>query len=469
MILVPDKSEIDSDGYELQQRRSFCDTRPETLLPLSAPVDHNENSRREEDFTYKNWKRSGPRWRKKVVKRRCHSIILLLLVGYFIATFVRPRVLRLVHWFKDSRHIPVPSDISVGRCANFTAEPHPSFEFEMSLDAGYILARGGLASGQIILSQSTDFSRRRNGSRSARVVVDAIATDPHFYEYVQVCETMERGWKQMSGVGIFSVSWRPDVKGSFRVLVELPANEGAPLSAGLVRIDTPNFSQKIGRLKDVHFDRFEAFSSRAPIVADFISARSSLFKTTQGTIKGSMHATLDTELHTTKADIDVDFVLHDPQLVSDEKYRPASSALLRTTRGSIKAYSNLTSRTRTNGAFKIDASTTRGKVDIGFVEAPVNSSLNVYASTSFNEVSVGVHSTFEGKFRLGTLFPWQNVLRSTTGPVVQDPAGKGRPRVLHEYSRGIFSRDGAVIWGRGHETAGYVHLKSWLGSTKFIF
>lgn len=200
-----------------------------------------------------------------------------------------------------------------------------------------------------------------------------------------------------------------------------------------------------------------------------------------------MHATLDTELHTTKADIDVDLVLHDPQLVSDEKYRPASSALLRTTRGyvlnglvtvsltpspthrSIKAYSNLTSRTRTNGAFKIDASTTRGKVDIGFLEAPINSSLNVYASTSFNEASVGVHSTFEGKFRLGTLFPWQNVLRSTTGPVVQDPAGKGRPRVLHEYSRGIFSRDGAVIWGRGHETAGYVHLKSWLGSTKFIF
>lgn len=70
------------------------------------------------------------------------------------------------------------------------------------MSAAYFLARGGIASGDVILTQAKPSSSHERSSK-AKVVVTVPTGDPQLLEYARVCEIKERGWTRRSGVGIF--------------------------------------------------------------------------------------------------------------------------------------------------------------------------------------------------------------------------------------------------------------------------
>ncbi|KAF6752192.1 hypothetical protein DFP72DRAFT_905203 [Ephemerocybe angulata] len=434
----------------------------EPLLPTRTPTQPSNEVHDlslDECSTPFPFRRPSRRLSKRA-RRRCHLVAFIASLGFFVC-FVIPALRTEVARYKDNRHIPIPEEIVLTRCANIMSGYGRCFgQFDVDMDSAYFLARGALASGTVVVTQS-DASRHLS-SKMAKVTVHAVAEDPRFFNYLQVCEFKERA-SARAGVGIFTVPWRPRLDGHFRISIELPASMEAPLSAGEVAFDMPNFSHTFGPLWDVHFDQLNLFTSEQPIAADLLSARRASLRTSNAPIKGLFLTSGDINLQTANSFIDVNLDIYDPQLPQGASGRPGVEATLKTTNGYIQAFTNLTSRDGLHGCFSIEASTSRRKVFLDVTGAPSNATLHVDASTSCNMVDVKTHKNFEGGFKLEALSPFREVHDTSRR---DEKTGQGRLRQIWEYYRGTFLHEGAVSWGKSNQLGGHVHLRAPMGGTK---
>ena len=98
----------------------------------------------------------------------------------------------------------------------------------------------------------------------------------------------------------------------------------------------------------------------------------------------------------------------------------------------------------TGGSFSVDANTANGPIDISFPSAPVNSVLNFGAQTANAPAHAYLHKTYEGTFDLRTSFFATAAIDFDNR--VEDPAGRGRYRIVENYSAGTGTASGKVVW-----------------------
>jgi hypothetical protein len=124
----------------------------------------------------------------------------------------------------------------------------------------------------------------------------------------------------------------------------------------------------------------------------------------------------------------------------------------------------------TGGRFSITAKTSRGPIDIDFGETPLNHSLTLDASTSFDNIKVVIPPTYEGHWKMKALSPYREIVDNR--PTYTDPAGENRERVLRVDRQNPFVEEGAVVWGRREDSekrlGGWVELDSMFGRTTII-
>ena len=118
----------------------------------------------------------------------------------------------------------------------------------------------------------------------------------------------------------------------------------------------------------------------------------------------------------------------------------------------------LTSTESTGGSFDVGAWTSNGKVEINFVDQPVDSELSLTARTSNAPIAALLHPAYEGKFRIATSIFRPSVIDLGS----KDPSGQGRERSLkvgegHGY-RGLVN--GSTWWGEEKGTNSSVNLSS---------
>jgi hypothetical protein len=109
----------------------------------------------------------------------------------------------------------------------------------------------------------------------------------------------------------------------------------------------------------------------------------------------------------------------------------------------------------TGGKFKVIGTTSLSALDLGFITAPVASSLVLDAQTSLAPATIKLHETFEGTFRLSTSLKRPTV---KVNERVEDPAGKGRRRKVEIHSDGPSHTSGSISWSEEGDDLGSVNV-----------
>lgn len=126
----------------------------------------------------------------------------------------------------------------------------------------------------------------------------------------------------------------------------------------------------------------------------------------------------------------------------------------------IDADVNLVTGKSSGGKYQVVASTTIGRLNLAFPEAPIGSSLFLDASTSLASADVQLHKTYEGAFSLETTLQRPTIQVDGT---VEDPAGQGRERKVevHQFSS---HTEGSISWGEGGNDLGDIRIATTLAA-----
>ncbi|KAJ2932545.1 hypothetical protein H1R20_g4573, partial [Candolleomyces eurysporus] len=444
----------------MKTKKSYTDTDPECQPLLEADDEDGK------DFISYKQKRCSLRCRRVHIWGLSAFVFI-----YSLTRFIVPAVYTGFQRFRDDHTIPVPGDIILGRCANWTSTegyPDPA-EFYVDLDAPMFVSYGPLAVGEIEVTQAN----HTGDANKAKVTVSVAFEDYKFLEYVEVCEVRSKdpNKEPESGVGIISVPWLPRQKGRFHVLVELPVVDEASSKRRIrsFRTRMPSFVHTFRNLADVYFQWLKVATTDSPINAEFVEATSVIINTSNAPIHGTYNVDGDVSLITSSANIDVNLNLRDSAEVN-RGVLIISSAWLSTSNGPIRATSNLTTGTREDygGKFNIVAETSRADIDLDFNKTPVEHELNLMASTSLGRAQVTVPPEYEGSWNMEALFPFREVLDTRGEKVPEDPTGRNRSRVVWDYGGGAFEEDGAIVWDREGNRKGQIKLKSTLGRTSIV-
>ncbi|EED85292.1 predicted protein [Postia placenta Mad-698-R] len=111
--------------------------------------------------------------------------------------------------------------------------------------------------------------------------------------------------------------------------------------------------------------------------------------------------------------------------------------------GVIEIDDSGTAESETGGQFLVGIRTSNSPTNIAVLDAPVDHTLHLKAHTSNSFVQAALHKTYEGAFRLTSSRFFRPTIHASD---VQDPAEKGRRRVI-ETSRATGGYlEGAVHW-----------------------
>jgi len=188
--------------------------------------------------------------------------------------------------------------------------------------------------------------------------------------------------------------------------------------------------------KALEAEKISILTANAPIFGDFKANESISLATANAPVRASV------------------------ELVNDNSSQ-ATLALVSTSNSNIDISSKLTSGADNAGSFGVAASTVRGKVDMKFTDAPVDSILTVNAETALADVEVYLHPTYQGSFELSTELA---AVRLHNPKNVDDPAGRGRKRVVHLDRDSKTRIEGETWWGKKGEPLGAVKLKTSLAA-----
>ncbi|KAJ2932547.1 hypothetical protein H1R20_g4575, partial [Candolleomyces eurysporus] len=381
---------------------------------------------------------------------------------------------------------------------------------------------GSLPVGEIVVTRSL----LATSTNKAKISIIAKLDDPKFLDYVQVCEIRQYDEEPGSGVGIFSVPWHPHSNSWFSVSVELPrmADSEDALNVESFVSRMPTFIHRLRGIEGVHFERLSISASDRPIFAHSLFGKYVSIETSNAPIQGSFNVTEFLGLSTSDSIIGVDLGLHDmspphSSLCEEGLWRPHWPSLpavqLETSNGFIRATANLTRAfdpavilrrphweeddeckifdpsehsvpsasnalpitladsteiIYTGGRFSIVAKTTRAPIDIDFGETPLNHSLTVDASTSFDNINLVIPPTYEGNWKMKALSPYREIVDNRAN--YTDPTGENRERVLSVDRQNPFVEEGTVVWGRSEDLEkrlnGWVELNSMFGRATIV-
>ncbi|KAF5341679.1 hypothetical protein D9611_001192 [Ephemerocybe angulata] len=279
----------------------------------------------------------------------------------------------------------------------------------------------------------------------------------HLLDLVRVCRISKEDEEDVTGVGIFTPNY--DNRGGhpwwplrFAVAVELPRALSSNLSTAPLAISSftthlPLFAHDVllTSASVVFTDVFlltEDTHVTANITAEHLGVIS-----TNGPIKGEFSASGSMMLVASNAEIDV--------TVSgshDASQENGTFLQITANDGRINARMSLLStgyEEGKGGKFNLIVSTTNAGVNLTFPQAPVESTMELWAVSSNGGVDVAMHPTYEGSFRLESYEGHQPEIRIGEGD--QDPEEKGRTRTVRTT---VWAKDrvlGETFWGEGGE------------------
>ena len=120
------------------------------------------------------------------------------------------------------------------------------------------------------------------------------------------------------------------------------------------------------------------------------------------------------------------------------------------------------------GQFKVFAKSRNGDVSLNFPQAPLDSVQQIDAQTSNGRMTLQMHPTFEGEFKVETSNAQPSVVDNARVP---DPAGIGRQRNVQQQRGRKATLSGSAVWGEPApgKTMGSVYAKSTNGDVRILF
>ncbi|KAJ7142471.1 hypothetical protein C8R44DRAFT_658197 [Mycena epipterygia] len=438
---------------------------------LSLPVSNPETARLQRCQSKK--KRRG---------RFLKAFGLSALIFWLVAGYFRPSTPAI---FAVDAPWPIPSDVSVDHCAewsnngetdaleDFPYSADASFELPLSADTLFLISRslrhrrGGVFSTGLV-----DYVQSEDVSDSVKVDITAYFWHDEYLDASKAC--LIKRAEDQTGVGIFTNWQGEDHRGShhklrFQVTVTFPqTSDGAPLSIKNFSTDLELFSQTFADMSNVDFKSLAVRGSIGGIYAESLStgnasirtslgaiklqslvAESANVATSMGPIEGTFNSSNTLILRTSNGAINVDVNL------SNNAEKPAKLQM-RTSNGAINSTINLESESDTS-AFDLTARTSHGPVKLDVVAAPVDSTVNLRATTSIGALAVKLPPTYEGSFTATTSLASLSVNFDET---LEDPTGAGRKRKV-DYNQKRGSRaSGSVGWSEEGKTRGEVNVRT---------
>jgi hypothetical protein len=95
------------------------------------------------------------------------------------------------------------------------------------------------------------------------------------------------------------------------------------------------------------------------------------------------------------------------------------------------------------GHFTVRATTSNGRLEVGFPTSPVNSLLDFEGRTTNSVADVSLHAAYEGMFSLST----SSSSAEINNEHARDPSGQGRYRTVTTTKRTKTAIEGKVFWG----------------------
>ncbi|PCH35700.1 hypothetical protein WOLCODRAFT_140032 [Wolfiporia cocos MD-104 SS10] len=399
--------------------------------------------------------------RRRRIVRCLHATVLSLIFITLVPAFIHDiqRFARAFHNLIGGEHAPmqVPAQgVDVPpycvQEAEWTFDPNThrqlhgfrhvadaSFALPTSSDLLFFTAHGSgaLAHGniQIVASDNID-------PETVQVDVSAYYNDvDDLVELTKVCLLQpEEGH---NGVGIYAPVHWSDRHNRRRVMFEIIVQ--IPSHSSIKKLDTmlPLFAHFIDNLKDhVFFDTISLHTSNMPIQVKALAATLASATTSNSPIEGSFNTSEALVLRTSNSPVRI----HAGLLNNEDNYGSHTSLDLKTSNGPVTANISLysTSGSNTGGVFDVGIYTSNSPMHIAFLDAPVDHLLTMRAHTTNGPVLAALHETYEGTFSLRSSAFFRPTIQVDRS--VEDPAGKGRQRVVDVRTLGRGFADGRVLW-----------------------
>jgi len=216
------------------------------------------------------------------------------------------------------------------------------------------------------------------------------------------------------GVGVFNPrrGWRRfEDTVRYDIVVEFPENH--PVIKRF-ESDVVNSMYEIDELEGkILFETLSLRGSNGHIHSKSFFAQWADIGTSNGRIEGHYNASDFLQLHTSngKIDADIDF--------NQDTSKKATLSLI-TSNAALEARLSLHNSTDSGiSNFDVTSRTSNGKINVAFLDAPVDSTLAFRASTSNAATEVSLHPTFEGHFTLQSSLVTPDVREHR----VEDPSG----------------------------------------------
>ncbi|KAH9935115.1 uncharacterized protein BXZ73DRAFT_76826 [Epithele typhae] len=318
---------------------------------------------------------------------------------------------------------------------------HATTSFELPIDAAELLftSSGPYHSGVLDVTQSSDVPADK-----AIVEVDVHYYLPEVFEDATTPDppphrNPHREWQL-----------------NFAVRVRLPeGSTDSPLKVNTLKTLMHNFALHLHELAStVYFDNVDLSTHNGPITLDrsLVSDRQRLVVLVlERPDPRDLSALSSLNVHTSNGPI----IVHG-KVFNGGDDAPTTNISLSTSNGQIDGGLSLLSNASsgTGGAFSVNARTSNGPLALTVHEMPVDARLGAIAHTSNSRARASLPPAFEGTFALRSSAFSRPVVRQTD---VEDPAGRGRRRVLHQTVARRGETKGTVVWeGNAEEKGSFV-------------
>ncbi|KAJ7142530.1 hypothetical protein C8R44DRAFT_865859 [Mycena epipterygia] len=362
-----------------------------------------------------------------------------------------------------------------------------SFEVPLSVDTLFLISRSlRHGSGGVFSTGLVNYVQSEAVSDSVTVDITAYFWLDESLAASKAC-LVERDSDQ--GVAIFT-NWSDegDRPGHgrllFQVTVTFPqTSDGAPLSINHFGTDLERFTQTFGDVSNVDFKWLDLKGSIGGIYAGSLFTRNASIKTSFGGIKLQSLVADNADVATSMGPIEGTF-------------NSSNTLILETSNGAINVDINLSNNAEKPANLQMHTSNGRvpslhpahyfpntpahlqsyqqhhppririGQRSLDVVAAPVDSTVNLNATTSIGPLAVKLPATYEGSFTAATLLSSLSVKFDET---LEDPTGAGRKRwVKYERKRGGRA-SGLVGWSKEGIARGEVSVRTSLAPVVLEF
>ncbi|KAJ6600695.1 hypothetical protein B0H10DRAFT_696271 [Mycena sp. CBHHK59/15] len=388
---------------------------------------------------------------------------------------------------------PVPSDVVIDHCAEwsdsvtseseFPYSSDVSFELPVSSETLFLISREAMRRGSIFSTGRVNYVQSDDASESVMVDIRAFYWTEEHLNAAKACLLKRDG--NENGVGIFT-KWEADTprekhdKLRFEVTVTFPrASDDLPLAINNLSTDLGIFSQTFGDMSDIVFKSLSLKAALAPIYAESLYAGNATLKTSLGSIKVQSLLAENADIQTSMGPIEGTFnasntlslvthnahIIVDVNLVNAQDEKPAKLHMS-TSNSLLQSKITLEASKKIDAAFDITARTANAGLDLAVLAAPIDSTVTLHATTSIGRAAVVLPPTYEGSFRAATSL---SPISVKVDEKAADPKGEGRTRSVEYVQLRHGMAHGTVAWSPEGKTRGAVTVRTSLSPLSLEF